>query len=343
MIRARALCATLMALLLAGPVMAAPDQALIDAARKEGQVVWYSTLIVNQILRPMVEAFQTKYPGIEVQYSRQTNSDVALKILNESRARRLQADLFDGTNSIYPVMDAKLIAEYRPEAARSYPAELKDPQGRWTAMNVFFMTTSYNTNLVTEAEAPKTYDDLLDAKWKGKIVWTNDPTSQGPPGFIHNILTLKGQEQGMEYLKRFAEQQPVFIPASQRVVMDKVIAGEYPIGVMTFNHHAAISGGQGAPVRWIKMEPLLQTINLLALLRDAPHPNAARLLIEFILSDEGQKVFADHDYVPASPSVPARVAELKPDVGKFRVNVVTPDMGRYDLPKWTAIYRDLFR
>jgi iron(III) transport system substrate-binding protein len=291
----------------------------------------------------MADAFQKKYPGIELQYSRQTNSDIALKILNESRARRLQADLFDGTNSIYPVMDAKLLAEYRPASAASYPAELKDAQGRWTAMNVFFMTTSYNTQLVPEAEAPKTYDDLLASKWKGKIVWTNDPTTQGPPGFIHTILTLKGQEQGMAWLKRFAAQESVFIPASQRVVMDKVIAGEFPVGVMTFNHHAAISRAQGAPVQWVKMEPLLQTINLLALLRDAPHPNAARLLIEFILSEDGQKVFADNDYVPASPAVPARSADLKPDVGKFSVNLVTPDMGRDDLPKWTAIYRELFR
>jgi iron(III) transport system substrate-binding protein len=201
----------------------------------------------------------------------------------------------------------------------------------------------FRVNLVKPEDAPKTYADLLDPKWKGKIAWTNDPTPQGPPGFIHNILTTMGQDKGMEYLRKFAAQEPVFIPASQRVVMDKVIAGEYPVGVMTFNHHAAISGGQGAPVRWIKMEPLLETVNLVALLKDAPHPNAARLLVEFILSDDGQKVLAESDYVPANPHVPARVADLKPDAGHFRVNLVTPDMARDDLAKWTAIYRELFR
>jgi iron(III) transport system substrate-binding protein len=152
-----------------------------------------------------------------------------------------------------------------------------------------------------------------------------------------------GQERGMNYLRRFAAQEPVFIPASQRVVMDKVIAGEYPLCVMCFNHHAAISAAQGAPAGWIKMQPLLETVNLLALLKDAPHPNAARLLAEFILSDEGQKVFADNDYIPASPRIPARIADLKPDAGHFTVNLVTPDMARDDLPKWTAIYRELFR
>ncbi len=107
------------ALLLArGACAAEADPALVAAAQKEGQVVWYSTLIVNQILRPMADAFEKRYPGIRVQYSRATNSDVALKIINESRARRLQADVFDGTNSIYPLLDAKLVAAYPPHAAR---------------------------------------------------------------------------------------------------------------------------------------------------------------------------------------------------------------------------------
>jgi ABC-type Fe3+ transport system substrate-binding protein len=334
----------LAALLLARMAFAADaDPALVAAAQKEGQVVWYSTLIVNQILRPLAEAFEHKYPGIRMQYSRATNSDVALKIINESRARRLQADVFDGTNSIYPLLEAKLVAAYAPKAAAAYPAEIKDANGYWTAMNLFFLTAGYNTAQVKPADVPKTWTDLLDPKWKGKIAWTNDPTPQGPPGFINNVLTIMGQEKGMAYLKAFAAQEPVFIPASQRVVLDKVISGEYPLAVMTFNHHAAISAAQGAPVAWIRMEPLSESINLIGLLKDAPHPNAARLLVEFILSDEGQKVLADNDYVPASPSVPAKSPDLKPDAGNFKVNIVTPDMARDDLPKWTAIYKELFR
>ena len=339
----RVLIVCIALLLTRGACAAEADPALVAAAQKEGQVVWYSTLIVNQILRPMADAFEKRYPGIRVQYSRATNSDVALKIINESRARRLQADVFDGTNSIYPLLDARLVAAYPPKAAAAYPAEIKDPSGYWTAMNVFFLTTGYNTNEIKPEDVPKTYDDLLNPKWKGKIAWTNDPTPQGPPGFIHNILTTMGQDKGMAYLRKFAAQEPVFIPASQRVVLDKVIAGEYPLAVMTFNHHSAISAAQGAPVAWIRMEPLSESVNLIGILKDAPHPNAARLLEEFILSDEGQKVLADNDYVPADPAVPAKVPTLKPDAGKFTVNVVTPEMARDDLPKWTAIYKELFR
>jgi len=318
------------------------DPALIAAAQKEGEVVWYSTLIINQIVRPMVDAFEAKYPGIKVRYSRATSSDVALKIRNEARARRLQADLFDGSNTVFMLQEGSLVAEYQPRSAEAYPAELKDPHGLWTAMNLFYWTSAYNTNLVKAEDAPKTYEDLLNPKWQGKIAWTNDLTPGGPPGFVHNILATMGEEKGMAYLRKFAAQEPVTLPAAQRVVLDHVISGEYPLAVMILNYHATISAAQGAPVRWIKMEPLLQSMSLISVVKDGPHPNAARLLEEFMLSDAGQKVLADSDYIPASPSVAAKVPENKPEAGHFRVNVVTPDMARDDTAKWTAIYKEVF-
>ncbi len=333
-----------LALLLARTACAADaDPTLVAAAQKEGQVTWYSTLIVNQIVRPMVEAFEQKYPGVKVQYSRATSSDTALKIRNEARARRVQADLFDGSNTVFLLEDANLVAEYQPKAAASWPAQLRDPKGHWTALNLFYWTSAYNTNQVKAEDAPKTYQDLLDPKWKGKIAWTYDLTPGGPPGFVHNILATFGDEKGLEYLKKFAAQEPVTIPAAQRVVLDKVISGEYPLAVMILNYHATISAAQGAPVKWIKMEPLLESMSLVSIVKDAPHPNAARLLVEFMLSDEGQRVLADNDYLPASPTVSAKVPENKPEAGKFKVNVVTPEMARDDTPKWTAIYKDIFR
>src|SRR5258708_2321091 len=91
----------ILALLARDATAAEPDQALIEAARKEGSLVWYSTLIINQIVRPMVAAFEAKYPGIKVDYSRAASSDVALKIVNEARARRVQSDIFDGSNTVF--------------------------------------------------------------------------------------------------------------------------------------------------------------------------------------------------------------------------------------------------
>ncbi len=322
---------------------AGADAALVAAATKEGALVWYSTLIVNQITRPLALAFEKKYPGIKVQYSRATSSDVALKITNEARAGRLQADVFDGTNTIDPLQDAGLVEPYLVDAAKSYPQDYRDKAGLWTTMNVYFLTVGYNTDLVKGADIPKTYDDLLNPKWAGKMAWTTDPTSSGPPGFIQNILAVKGKETGMDYLSKLAAQKPVNIPASQRVVLDKVIAGEFPIGLMIFNHHVAISAEKAAPIAWARTEPLVATANLLSIVKGAPHPNAAKLFVEYVLSEEGQREVAKAYYLPAHPNVPATVAELKPLQGKFEARTVTPDMARAGIDGWTALYQTMFR
>ncbi len=322
---------------------ASPDPALIDAARKEGSVVWYSTLIVNQIVRPMVDAFQAKYPGIEVKYSRASGSDTALKIINEARARRGAADIFDGSSTLVPLIEAGLVASYKPREAEDYPAELKDKNGLWTVPNLFFLTVGFNSNLVKPEDRPKTWEDLLDPRWKGQIAWTNDMSSGGPPGFVNHILSTMGEVKGRDYLRRFAAQQPVTIPAAQRVVLDKVISGEYPLGLMIFNYHAAISAEQGAPVGWLKLEPLIQTMNTMSIVKDSPHPNAARLFVEFVLSDEGQQVMAANNYMPAKPTIQARIPELKPEAGHFTVKIMTTDDVRDNLARWTAIFHEFFR
>ena len=319
------------------------DSALIEAARKEGVTVWYSGMIINQIVRPMVDAFQKKYPGVEVRYSRAAGNDIALKIINEARARRPLADLFDGSTALASLTDAGLVAEYRPKEAERYPANRKDPDGLWTAPNLYYFTAAYNTNLVPAAEAPQTYEDLLNPKWKGKIVWTYDLTAGGPPGFVQNILIHMGQEKGMDYLRQFAKQEPVTIPAAQRVVLDKVISGEYPLALQTLSNHSTISAAQGAPVQWLKMPPMIMTPNTVSLVKNAVHPNAAKLLIEFLLSRQGQEIMAANDYMPADPEVPLKVPELDPEHGHFAVTVFSPEEVRANLRKWVATYHEIFK
>ena len=336
----RALFAIL--LLLAGPVRAASfDPALVEAAAKEGSAVWYTSLIVDQIVRPMATAFEARFPAIKVRYARASNTDNTVKLLNEGRARRVQADVVDVTSGIHSLVEAGLLAAYRPRVAEHYPAVLKDRAGYWTGTNLYFEAVAYNTNLVQDP--PRNFADLLDPKWKGKMAWTSELAVQGPPGFIYNVLTTMGEEKGMAYLRGLAAQLPAGIAASPRAVLDQVISGEHALGLMMFNHHAAISIGKGAPIKMANIEPLVGVFSIVAIMKDAPHPNAARLLTEFILSDEGQKVMADNDYLPADPDVPARIPELRPDAGHFQANYIAPDISRDGLAKWTAIYHEVFR
>jgi ABC-type Fe3+ transport system substrate-binding protein len=340
----RAISAFLLVLAVAPRARAASfDAALEAAARREGTVVWYTGLIVNQITRPMAASFEARFPGLTVQYSRASNTETTLKLLNEARAHRVQADVFDVTSGIHALLDAHVVAPFLPPFAAHFPAVLKDPEGYWFGTNLYFLTVAYNTDLVQQAEAPHTWDDLLDPRWKNHMAWTSELAAQGPPGFIANALAVKGPGKGMDYLRRFAAQQPVAIASSPRAVLDQVVSGEYWLGVMMYNHHAAISAAAGAPVAWVKMEPLVGLFSIMGITKDAPHPNAARLFEAYVLSPEGQAVFAANDYLPADPDVPARIPELKPEAGHFTVNYITPEMTRDDLPKWTKIYHEVFR
>jgi iron(III) transport system substrate-binding protein len=320
----------------------AADAALIEAARKEGQVVWYTTLIVNQIIRPLQEAFEKKYPGIKLQYSRADDAPTALKLLSEARAGRVQADVFDSLYSMMAVARAGLIAPYRPPNIDRIPDDLKDKDGYWTGLVVYVFAPGININAVPLAEAPKTLQDLLDPKWKGKIAWHASSVA-GATGFVGAILTGMGEERGMDFLRALAKQRVINVEASSRAVLDQVIAGEYPLALMIFINHAVISARKGAPAAWLKIEPMPVALDAVSLLKDAPHPNAAKLLIDFLTSEEGQQVFRQADYLPALPSVPTMTPGLRPTDGNFKATYLRPAEVDRNVARWSKIVEDLFR
>jgi ABC-type Fe3+ transport system substrate-binding protein len=320
----------------------AADAALIDAAKKEGRVVWYTTLIVNQAIRPLKEAFERKYPGIELQFTRADESPTAAKIIAEAQAGRMQADVFDGISNMVPLKRAGIAAPYVPSAAGQYSADMKDKDGTWIAILLYVFAPGLNTTMVAKEQAPKTYSDLLDPRWKGKMAW-NPGSIAGAIGFVGNTMLSMGEARGMDYLKALGRQRIVNIEASSRAILDQVIAGEYPIGLMMFNHHTVISAQKGAPSDWIKMEPVPVALDAVGLLKDAPHPNAARLLIDFLTSEDGQRVLQKADYLPAMPSVPAMKAGLRPQDGGFKATFLRPDDIYDRIPAWSKIVTDLFK
>jgi len=320
----------------------AADATLIEAAKKEGQVVWYTTLIVNQIVRPLKDAFEKKYPGITLQYSRADDIATYTKILAEGQAGRIQADIFDGLSNMLPLQEAGLLAPFSVPNSADYPPELKAKDGYWNAEIVYVFTLGINTELLPKDRAPKTYQDLLDPRLKGKMAW-NGASVIGALGFIGNILATMGEDKGMDYLRALAKQQIVNLDVSSRAVLDQVIAGEYWINLMTLNNHAVISARKGAPVDWVKLEPVPVSLDSVALLKGAPHPHAAQLLLEFLLSEEGQKVFQNNEYLPALPSVPAMQPGMRPSDGHFQANFLQPPDIYRQLSKWQKVAQDLFR
>ncbi len=320
----------------------AADQVLIDAAKKEGKVVWYTSFVENQLARPLAAAFEKQYPGVKVEIVSGTATDLLLKLLGEARAGQLRGDVHHGGSAVWPLIKANAVENYIPEESKNYPPELKDPQGRWTADALYFLVAAVNTDMVNAATEPKSYADLLDPKWKGKIAWTTQLTQGGAAGFIGTMLQSMGQERGMDYLRKLSAQKLVNVPSNQRVVLDQVISGEYPMAVATFNNHSDISAAKGAPVKWLKLEPVTATLDTLMLLK-GPNRNAGKLFIEYSLSESGQKAVAEAGYLPSHPKVPAKVAGEKPDAGNFKVQVLSPELVETDLQKWVDVYNELFK
>ena len=321
-----------------------PDRQKIleEGAKKEGKLLWYTTLIVNQALKPLKEAFETKYPYVQLDFHRADSEQLAQRMLAEYQAKKYDVDILDGTSTIVMLRRAGHMQRYFSPQLRDYPARLKDKDGYWSVPNVYFMTLGYNTKLVKPNEVPKTLNDLLDPKWKGKMVWSTSGGS-GAPIFLGNVLLTLGEEKGMAYLKRLATQNIAKSTASARAVLDMVIAEEFAIAINIFNYHAVISKTAGAPVDWQAIEPVPAQVKTLGLAKHAPHPHAALLLIDFLLSKDGQKIFQEADYLPAHPDVPAKVADLKAGAGRFsRANFISPEMLLEKEEKWVELFQKLF-
>jgi ABC-type Fe3+ transport system substrate-binding protein len=328
------------AVLLAGAPAHAADDALYAAAKKEGEVVWYTSLIVNQAVRPLVAAFNKKYPGVEVKYARGDSGPNAIKVINEARAGKVEGDVFDGIATTPPLLRAGLVAPFTPSEADKYPQALRDPDGRWNALVVYFLTPGVNTQLVGKDDI-KTAQDLLNPKWQGKIAWSTEPSSGGPV-YVGAVLQAMGEDKGMAFLRALAKQDIVNVDATNRAILDQVILGQYAIALSIFNHHAVLSAQKGAPVAWLKVEPIPAPFHSIGLVKNGQHPNAGKLLIDFLLSEEGQRTFADVEYLPAMPSVAAKTPEVKPEGGGFTANFISPAGFTANIDRWVQIKKELF-
>jgi ABC-type Fe3+ transport system substrate-binding protein len=336
----KAAAGLLLTAVLAAPPACAADDALYQAAKKEGTVVWYTSLIVNQAVRPLVEAFSKKYPGIDVRYARGDSGPNAIKVINEARAGKVEGDVFDGIATTPPLLKAGLVEKFVPSEAEKYPAALRDPEGRWNAMVLYFLTPGANTQLVGKDDIGSA-QDLLNPKWKGKIAWSGEPSS-GAPVYVGAVLQTMGEDKGMAFLRALAKQDIINVDATNRAILDQVILGQYAIALSIFNHHAVLSAQKGAPVTWLKVEPIPAPFHSIGLVKNAPHPNAARLLIDFLLSEEGQRDFANVEYLPAMPSVPAKTPELKPEAGGFTANYISPAAMTENTDRWVKVKKELF-
>jgi iron(III) transport system substrate-binding protein len=336
---AAAACALLVSATLANAAEISAD--LIAKAKQEGQLTYYTDLIVDQIVRPLTSAFEAKY-GIKVAFARADSQVNIIKLMNEHKAGRVMSDVFGLTSGLQVLIDAGVVRQFTAANGDELPPQYRDPEHYWVSSHRFVLTPGINTSLVGAGQRPKTYDDLLAPYWNDKIIWKQNDLS-GAPGFVGNVLISMGEARGMDYLRKLARQNIRSVNASARAILDQVIAGEHPLALQIFNHHAAISAQKGAPAAWLRLDPVTVTPGLLGLTKGAPHPNAGLLFVEFMTSKEGQQIFQKANYLPARPDVPPLMPELVPEGGGFNATVLAPAITDKAIDRWDDIYKQLFR
>jgi iron(III) transport system substrate-binding protein len=255
--------------------------ATYEEAKKEGQVVLYTSLNLEDS-QPLAEAFSAKYPGVKVDVNRQGSSTLVTKILTERRVgKRDNADLvLTGADSL------DLMLMEVPTIFQKYISRERPPEERGLYSGVYFtiQTIAYNSRAVTGGDIPRRYADLLRERWKGKAA-----INLNNYGWIYAMLDFFGAEKGMDFLHKFAAHNPKPGRGTTLMVQQWLGGGEVELA-LPLNHDGINKFKEkGLPVDWARLEdPLYADLHTVAILGIARNPNAARLLVDFILSKEGQ-------------------------------------------------------
>lgn len=276
---------------------ASPDPKLIEAAKKEGELVYYTTMTLSQS-KKVVDKFEKRYPFIKVELFRTGGGPLLNKIQTEARGGRYAWDVVSGRGEmVLPLMNAKFLAPYRSPESKTIEEDLVDNEGYWTAYYVNPYVLGYNTNLVKKEDVPKTYEQLLDPKWKGKKISIDDEAY----GLLSGLIRAWGREKAISYFKKLAAQDPVLMRGNTNRVQ-LTVAGEYSL-IVAYAPTIQRETSRGAPIDWVPLEPVAVQVNPMMLAAKAPHPNAAKLFIDFLLSKEGQKMLVGFRRIPVRPDV----------------------------------------
>ena len=273
-----------------------PDPRLIEGAKKEGEVIFYTTMTLDQS-KEVVDRFQKKYPFIKPTLFRTGGGPLLNKILNEARAGRHAWDVVAGRAEMYvPLMERKLLASYRSPEAKAIDEDLVDKEGYWTAYYVVTYVLGWHTKLVKREDVPKTYEALIESRWKGQLSFDNEAY-----GMLQGLMRAWGREKAIAYFRRIAAIDPAMMRGnSERVAL--AAAGEYPL-IVAYNQTLERMVARRAPLDWLPLEPAVVSAFPIMIAAKAPNPNAARLYYDFSLSKEGQEMMRGMQRIPVRKDV----------------------------------------
>lgn len=279
---------------------------LVQGAKKEGKLVWYTTMSSDDA-QATLDSFNKKYPFIKTAMVRLGGARLVSRLEAEARAGKTLTDIIEHAGFWGEVFKRKgFFAKYIHPHWKYFDDGHKDPDGYWTSNYSNLIVIAYNTRMVSHREAPKTYQDLLDPKWKGRMGLVSNSES-----WFSFLLRNMGEEKGLNYFKKLAAQD-LQLRSGATLNAQLVAAGELEVGIRLYNYRVQVLMDKGAPLKWIALEPIVAEIHPLGVTANAPHPNAARLFVDHVFSKEAQEMVAnDFRRIPDRTDVDTAVPELK--------------------------------
>jgi iron(III) transport system substrate-binding protein len=303
------------------------EQVLAQGAKKEGEVTVYTSLIQEDLIA-LSTAFEKKY-GVKVKGWRASSEKVLQRALTEARANRSEADVIE-TNG--PELEAlyreKVLQPFRSPHLKDLLPQAIRPHGQWVGTRINMFVQMYNTSLVKKEDVPKSYADLANPKWKGKLGIEAEDED-----WFAMVVTGLGEEQGLRLFREIAK-NGFSVRKGHTLLAGLVASGEIPFALTTYSHGAEKMKQKGAPVEWYAIPPAIGRANGLALSRKPAHPHAAALFADFVLSPEGQAILEKGGYVPSN-------TKLANPAQKLPLKSVDPALVLDQSDKWKKLYEEI--
>ena len=305
---------------------------VIEAAKKEGEVVFYGAITVNSSKR-IADLFEKKY-GIKMKHWRGDATEIVNRAVTEARAGRPTFDVTLGNEAVMQALEEKnILGVFEPPSAKGYPKQFRDPEQKMTAWRVLPYGINYNYQLLKAEEAPQSFDELLAAKWKGKFGIANPGIHVTTLQFVLSLEKLYGPKW-LKIVEGWSKQEPRLARGLADLIQP-MTSGEVPVTIGYIKDKFQYSG----PIEYVRMNKYLASVGFVGINRQAPHANAARLFTDFFVSPEPQRIFGELGEYVFHPEVDHK---FKKDVKDDQIVVMKLPTSE-EMDSWSKKFREMFR
>jgi len=307
------------------PIFVASAQDRVAAAKKEGTLTLYTT-IAEKDLPTLVKPFESKY-GVKVIVWRAGTSNVLQRAVQETAAKKYDVDVIHiGAPEMEALAREQVLLPITSPVQNDLQPGSVPAHRQWAATLLSVWVQAYNTKLIGKESLPKTYRDLLDPRWKGKI----GVEGKDEDWFASVVDVMGGGETGLKFFRDLTAANGLSVRQGHTLLNNLVISGEVPLALNVYNYMPEQAKRKGAPIDWFALEPAIARSNGVGVARHAPHPNAALLFYEYLLSD-AQQYFVSMDYVPSNTKVPSPLKGI-------RIVQTSPARSLDESEKWSALF-----